>query len=76
LSIDSFWYFDYGTTKHVNNNDLSISFLKRFHKNTIIIAWFKLVKLRVYVNLANETNIDITFFDVITNERWRKAMKE
>jgi hypothetical protein len=26
--------------------------------------------------LANETNVDITFFDVITNERWRKAMKE
>ncbi len=26
--------------------------------------------------MANETNVDITFFDVITNERWRKAMKE
>jgi hypothetical protein len=41
--------------------------IKKIRKSTK--AWFKLVKLRVYVNLANETNIDITFFDVITNER-------
>jgi hypothetical protein len=40
LSINSFWYFDYGATRHVKgNNDLSISLKNFFHKNTIIIAW-------------------------------------
>jgi len=39
LSTNSFWYFDYGTTRHVKgDNDLSISLKIFFHKNTITIA--------------------------------------
>ncbi len=56
---------------NIKKNLLLIKEIKRPTKTQ-----FKLVKLRVYVNLANETNVDITFFDVITNERWRRAMKE
>lgn len=56
---------------NIKKNLLSIKEIRKSTK-----AQFKLVKLRVYVNLANETNVDITFFDVITNERWRKATKE
>lgn len=40
LSTDSFWYFDYGTTRHVKRQQWHLNFLKDFfHKNTIIIAW-------------------------------------
>jgi hypothetical protein len=59
---------------YVPNIKKHLLLIKEIRKSTK--ARFKLVKLRVYVNLAIETNIDVTFFDVITNERWRKAMKE
>jgi hypothetical protein len=59
---------------YVPNIKKNLLLIKEIRKSTR--ALFKLVKLKVHVNLANETNVDITSFDVITNERWRKATKE
>lgn len=56
---------------NIKKNLLSIKKIRRSP-----ISQLKLIKLKYYVKLANEINVDITFFDVVTNERRRKTMKE